>query len=391
MSRTLSADVAIIGGGLVGSSAALALRRSGLSVILLDKGFCGAQASGVNYGGVRRQGRPPEQIPLSQRAHAIWPRLKELIGIDGEFIPSGHLKLARTDAEMAALERYAARVTDMGLDLELIGHNGLSERFPWIAGTVAGASLCPGDGHANPRLVSAAFARAAARAGAHVMEQTPVHQVEKAPGGFLLSAGDGIEIRAGVVVNSAGAWSAPFAAAFGESVPLGRIYPCLIVTEPVPTSMTVNIGAEGGGIYARQVERGNCIVGGVRGAPLADPEYSRPVGDAAVAVMNRAAEMFPALRHAHAIRFWTGTEADTLDRNPVIGHSRTTPGLIHAFGFSGAGFQIAPGVGEVVADLVRDGYSATPIAGFAIDRFHRTNHGSGAELNIEPQQRETSQ
>ena len=85
MSRTLSADVAIIGGGLVGSSAALALRRSGFSVVLLDKGFCGAQASGVNYGGVRRQGRPPEQIPLSQRAHAIWPRLKELIGIDGEF------------------------------------------------------------------------------------------------------------------------------------------------------------------------------------------------------------------------------------------------------------------------------------------------------------------
>ena len=62
MSRTLRQDVAIIGGGLVGSSAALALRRMGFSVVLLDKGFCGAQASGVNYGGVRRQGRPPEQI-----------------------------------------------------------------------------------------------------------------------------------------------------------------------------------------------------------------------------------------------------------------------------------------------------------------------------------------
>ena len=82
----------------------------GFSVVLLDKGFCGAQASGVNYGGVRRQGRPPEQIALSQRAHAIWPRLKDLIGIDGEFVRSGHLKLARTEAEMASLEAYAARV-----------------------------------------------------------------------------------------------------------------------------------------------------------------------------------------------------------------------------------------------------------------------------------------
>ncbi|MGO4816342.1 FAD-dependent oxidoreductase, partial [Cupriavidus sp. 2MCAB6] len=61
MSRRLDVDVAIIGGGLVGSSAALALRGMGMSVALLDKGFCGAQASGVNYGGVRRQGRPLEQ------------------------------------------------------------------------------------------------------------------------------------------------------------------------------------------------------------------------------------------------------------------------------------------------------------------------------------------
>ncbi|KAB0266494.1 NAD(P)/FAD-dependent oxidoreductase [Microvirga brassicacearum] len=388
---TLATDVAIIGGGLVGTSAALALRRSGLSVVVLDKGYCGAQASGVNYGGVRRQGRPLAQIPLSQRAHAIWPRLKELIGIDGEFLRSGHLKLARTEAEMAALETYAARVADLGLDLELMGHNGLRERYPWIAGHVAGASLCPGDGHANPRLVSAAFARAAERAGAHVMEHTPVHHVERMPDGFHLSTGAGIDIKARHVVNSAGAWAAPFAAAFGEPVPLGRIYPCLIVTEPVAPAMTVNIGAEGGGIYARQVERGNCIVGGVRGAPLPDADFSRPVGAPAISVMNRAAKLFPALRHAHAIRFWTGTEGDMPDRNPVIGFSATTPGLIHAFGFSGAGFQIAPGVGEVVADLIRDGRSTTPIDAFAIDRFVRTNEGSGADLMTEPQQRETSQ
>jgi sarcosine oxidase, subunit beta len=391
MNVKLSTDVAIIGGGLVGSSAALALRRMGFSVVLLDKGFCGAQASGVNYGGVRRQGRPPEQIPLSQRAHSIWPRLKELIGIDGEFAPSGHLKLARTEAEMAALESYAARVAEMGLDLELIGHNELRRRFPWIAGDVTGASLCPGDGHANPRLVSAAFARAAERAGAQAMEHTPVHHAERLPDGFRLFAGNGVEIRATFVVNSAGAWAGPFADTFGEPVSLGRIYPCLIVTEPVAPSMSVNIGAEGGGIYARQVERGNCIVGGVRGKALADQDFSRPIGSAAVAVMNRATKLFPALRHAHAIRFWTGTEADMPDRNPVIGFSGTTPGLVHAFGFSGAGFQIAPGVGEVVAELIRDGRSPTPIEAFAIDRFARTNQGSGADLMTEPKQRETSQ
>lgn len=384
MSRLLHKDVAIIGGGLVGSSAALALRNMGFSVALLDKGFCGAQASGVNYGGVRRQGRPPEQIALSQRAHTIWPRLRELIGVDGEFMRSGHLKLARTEAEMASLESYAARVADLGLDLELMGHNQLRERFPWISGEVAGASLCAGDGHANPRLVSAAFAHAARRAGADVLEHTPVLHVEKAAEGFHLSAEKGIEVKARFVINSAGAWAGSFAEAFGEPVPLKKVYPSMIVTEPMSVFMTVNIGAEGGGIYARQVERGNCIVGGMRGEPNANSDFSRPTGSGAVTIMNRAASFFPALRHAYGIRFWSGTEGEMADRNPVIGFSGTTPNLIHAFGFSGAGFQIAPGVGEVLAELVRDGESLTPIQSFAIDRFARSG------IVSEPTKRETS-
>lgn len=390
MSRILHKDVAIIGGGLVGSSAALALRRMGVSVALLDKGFCGAQASGVNYGGVRRQGRPAEQIALSQRAHAIWPRLNELIGIDGEFVRSGHLKVARTEAEMASLEAYAARVAPLGLDLELVGHNQLRERFPWIAGQVVGASLCAGDGHANPRLVSATFALAARRAGAEVLEHTPVSHVEALPEGFHLFTEAGPEIKARFVINSAGAWAGTFAETFGEPVPLKRIYPSMIVTEPMDVFMTVNIGAEGGGIYARQVERGNCIVGGMRGEPNADPDFSRPTDTGAVTIMNRAAALFPALRHAYAIRFWSGTEGEMADRNPVIGFSRTTPNLIHAFGFSGAGFQIAPGVGEVLAELVRDGETPTPIGAFSIDRFARMDQGSPVGSVPEPQKRETS-
>lgn len=395
MSRRLNVDVAIIGGGLVGSSAALALRGMGMSVALLDRRFCGAQASGVNYGGVRRQGRPPEQLPLAQRAHAIWPRLKALIGIDGEYMRSGHLKLAASEADMAALETYAARVADYGLDLELIGHNELRRRFAFLGSGIVGASFCPGDGHANPRLVASGFAAAARRAGVHVLENTPVREITRNGGGFVLEAGDVIDIYTPVVVNNAGAWGDEFAALFGEPVPLTRIYPSMVVTEPLAPVLTVNIGMEGGGIYARQVERGNCIVGGERTQPFADPDFSRPNSESTLLMMNRAATLFPSLRHAHVIRSWSGTEGMMTDRNPVIGPSRTTPGLIHAFGFSGAGFQIAPGVGEVLAELVRDGRTTTPIEAFSITRFatdagptiDRTIHGSGAEQIAEPQQR----
>jgi sarcosine oxidase subunit beta len=133
---------------------------------------------------------------------------------------------------------------------------------------------------------------------------------------------------------------------------------------------------EGGGIYARQVARGNFIVGGERALPLDDPDFSRPRGDGVLSIMQRAGALFGELRHAHAIRFWSGTEGTMPDKNPVIGPSTTTPGLIHAFGFSGAGFQISLGVGEVLAELVRDGRSSTPIEAFAIDRF-KTASGEG--------------
>ncbi len=175
---------------------------------------------------------------------------------------------------------------------------------------------------------------------------------------------------------------------------MSRIYPSMIVTEPLAPLMNVNIGMEGGGIYARQVSRGNCIVGGERGVALGDPDYSRPSGEGAMAIMNRTAAYFPGLRHAQAIRFWSGTEAEMPDRNPVIGPSSTTPGLFHAFGFSGAGFQIAPGVGEVIAEFIRDGRTTTPIDAFTIQRFQRAApglptariaHGSGAAPSPEPQ------
>jgi len=369
MSRRIDTDVAIVGGGLVGSSAALALRGRGLSVALLDKGFCGAQASGVNYGGVRRQGRPPEQLPLSQRAHAIWPRLAALIGCDGEYLRSGHLKLARSEADMASLEAYADQVASFGLDLELIGHNEACQRFS-LSGDIVGASFCPGDGHANPRLVATAFAAAARRAGAEVLENTPVTAIARRGEGFALEAGGGVEVTARAVINSAGAWADTFAQAFDEPVPLTRTYPSMVVTEPLEPILAVNIGMEGGGIYARQVARGNCVIGGERGLPLADPDFSRPRSEGVLAIMQRAAELLAGLRHAHAIRFWSGTEATMPDRNPVIGPSATTPGLIHAFGFSGAGFQIAPGVGAVLAETICDGRSRTPIDAFSIDRFN---------------------
>ena len=84
MTERIETEVAILGGGIVGGSAALFLRRQGAPVVLLEAALCGARASGVNYGGVRRQGRGLEQMPLARRAHELWGWTK-LDGLSGEY------------------------------------------------------------------------------------------------------------------------------------------------------------------------------------------------------------------------------------------------------------------------------------------------------------------
>ena len=149
-------------------------------------------------------------------------------------------------------------------------------------------------------------------------------------------------------------------------------HPAMAVTEPLPFFMDWSLGVEGGGIYCRQVARGNLVMGGGSGVAL-DAVRARSERDAIAALSQQAIELLPALRHAHVIRTWSGTEGYLPDRQPVLSLSHTTPGLIHGFGFAGAGFQIGPAVGAVLAELARDGRSSTPIEAFAIQRFFTAN------------------
>jgi sarcosine oxidase subunit beta len=371
MSTRIETDVVILGGGIVGASAALMLARKGQQVVLLERDFCGSHASGVNYGGVRRQGRPLSQLPLSQRAHEIWDNLHELIGIDGEYVRSGHLKLARSHADMTALHAYAEASRGFGLGLQLLDHAELRARFPWVGDVAVGASLCPDDGHANPRLVSPAFARAAQRLGTRVFEQARVKQVEHDGQAFQVHSANGLQVRAPWLLNCAGAWAGSLASKFGEPVPMHSGYPAMLVTEPLPVVMDVSTGVEGGGIYARQVARGNCVLGGGQGFALG-PEQARPGQAVVLEILRNAAQLYPFLAGAQAIRTWSGTEGYLPDREPVIGASTTQAGLLHGFGFAGAGFQIGPAVGEALAELVCAGHATHPIEAFSIRRFLST-------------------
>ena len=368
-------DALVLGGGLMGTTTAFFLRRRhGLSVTLLERELVGRQASGTNFGNVRRQGRALEQIPLANRARAVWGRVGELLGEDLEFLPYGHLRVCYTEKQAAILEQHARDVKPLGLDLELFGADALRRRWGIFAPGIVAGSLSPRDGHANPRLAGPAFARAAAREGARIVENAEVMHVERDGGDFVAHVAGGRRFRAPQLLVACGAWSNRIAALFGEAVPMEARGPQMGVTEPLPYAVGPSIGIsspiEHEGLYFRQISRGNIVFGGgLKGPAHADAIRAYVKPDNVLRQLRELRRFVPAFEHVQLIRVWSGIEGYVADWRPVLGPSARVPGLHYAFGFNGEGFAISPGVGEVMAEVMATGRSSTPIEGFSVGRF----------------------
>jgi sarcosine oxidase subunit beta len=365
-----SADVAIIGGGLIGTWTAFFLARRGQRVVLLEKDVVGAQSSGTNFGNLRLQGRFPGQYPLALRSHELWEDFEALIGEGCEFARTGHLYCAFNAEEQARLEAYAQVSEQHGLTIERLVQPDLHKRFPWLGGRAVAATFSARDATANPRLATPAVARAARRLGVEIRENARVTAVARHGAGFVVTTADGTELGCGALVNAAGAWAVEMAECFGETAPVFAAGPPQFVTEPLPFVMAPSLQTIDGSVIARQTERGNVILAGYP-RTAADAVANRaPVPPAkTLAAMRALAGLVPALAHAHVIRVWSGIEGYLPDMIPVIGRSETTPGLFHAFGFCGHGFQIGPGVGLFLSEMIVDGTKPAPLEPFSITRF----------------------
>lgn len=374
MSEDLKADVIVVGGGLMGAASAFFLRQRDRSVILLERGLVGQQASGVNFGNVRRQGRYLPQLPLAHRSRAIWGQMKELLGEDAEFLVTGHVRGVYDEAQAAVVEKYARDARGWGLDLELVGGSEFRRRFPFFGAGVICGSYSPNDGHANPRLAAPAFGRAAARAGARVIENCDVLAIEKDGEDFRVQAADGRIFRAPSALICAGAWGDKLSAAFGEPVPLTPHGPSMGVTEPVPYGIVPVVGVSTQVahevVYFRQVKRGNIVFGGgLRGPAYPDLKRAYVLPENLLRQLRELRRLAPALGKLQVLRTWSGIEGYMRDELPVMGPSGRISGLYYAFGFCGHGFQLGPGVGDVMAELIDTGATSTPIEPFHIQRF----------------------
>ena len=367
---SISADVAIVGGGLMGCCSAYFLRRRGRSVVVIDKGSACSAASGVNFGNLRLQGRAPQEFPLSLRSQAIWEDLAGLTGEDCAIVPCGHLYLGFAASDQPKLERAAHDARAAGLDVELLEGPAARRRWPVLSRAVTGASWSKRDAVADPAIASPAVVRLAQRAGARLLEHTKVIAVERIGTGFALRTEQGDTVTCGQVVNAAGAWAGDIARQIGEPVPMFAAGPPLFTITPESAYTGPSLHAVDGTLLLRPGRNGEAVAGSfprVR-ADVATGTATVP-GDRVERGLARLAEVVPGLGRIRAGRIWSGVEGYLPDMLPVIGWSKTTPGLLHAFGFSGHGFQLAPGVGAVVADLIVDGSSETPIESFSIERF----------------------
>jgi sarcosine oxidase, subunit beta len=363
-------DVIIVGAGLFGAFTGLFLTRFGKRVALVERGLVGAQSSGANFGGLRLQGRSPEQYPLSLLAQEHWEKFDSLVGEDCEYDRNGMVYFAHSEPGKERLLKYAAQSRASGLEIEIFEGHAVNARFNWLSGRDLLASYSPRCAVANPRLTTPAVVRAMLRAGGRLFEESEVLAIERHNGLFTVTTGSLPPMMAPVLVNAAGGWAGAISEGFGETVPLFSAGPPQFVTEPLPYALRPSVYAIEGDLILRQIPRGNFIFAGYpRTLANEDGRHTFVPPHKTLNGMRAVSRHMPGFRNAEIIRVWSGVEGYLPDMLPVIGASDTTDGLFHAFGGSGGGFQIAPALGECLARQIVGHPVPIDLSDYSINRF----------------------
>ncbi|OZI44267.1 NAD(P)/FAD-dependent oxidoreductase [Bordetella genomosp. 4] len=360
---TQAYDVIVIGGGLHGLSAALHLARRSARVLVVEKHWVGRHASGATAAGVRTLNRDRGELDLSLEALDMWHALESLVGDDCGFHANGQICVAENAGALSKLE---ARVNGLRADgythEEMIGPAELRRLLPELSHHCLGASYTRRDGAADPHRALRAFRSSAVDAGVTLVEHCGVNALKKTSQGWLVSADGGREWSAGAIVNAAGAWSGRVAAMAGDDIPLATKSSMMMVSERLRPFIKPVVAIMGRSLSFKQSDQGTLVIGGgLQGIPDLDRETSTARMQVLAKGARSATDLFPSVRDIRIVRVWAGLEAKTDDMLPVVGSSPNAPGVFHAFGFSGHGFELVPVVGATLADLILTGKTSRPI------------------------------
>lgn len=367
-----TAEVVIIGAGVIGCAAAYYLSKQGVSVIVLEKGNIGEGGSSRNGGGVRQSGRDPRELPLAMYGvEHLWPHLSEELGVDVEYYKKGNLRLAKTEAHIKILEGLTERAVKKGLRVRMIGRQEVRDINPYLSEEVIGASWCDTDGHANPMITTLAFYRKARQLGARFITGETIVEIKKVKGKARQVITQDACYEGEQIILAAGYDSNSIARSLGIQVPMNRVLLEALVTEAQPKMFEQMLGTAEADFYGHQSTHGSFVFGGSSGIDAYTSEYDTPVtnGITAPCICRGIMKYLPVLEDAKIVRTWAGWVDESADHVPVISFVEEVPGLILACGFSGHGFGISPTVGKLLSEMIINKAPSIDLSEFRYDRF----------------------
>ena len=378
-----SAQVVIIGGGIVGTSVAYHLTRLGWTdVVLVEQGqlSCGTT---WHAAGLLGQLRATEGgTRLVQYSAQLYSELESETGLATGFKRCGGVTVARTEERMVQLRRTAATAEAYDLECELITPERAKELYPVLAtDDLLGAIWLPGDGTANPVDVTASLARGARARGARVIERSRVLAIDQAEGRVTGVVTDRGTIAAEVVVNCAGQWAKAVGALAGVNVPLHSAEHFYVVSEQIEgvhTDLPILRDPDGYTYFKEEV--GGLVIGGFE--PEAKPwvapdQLPYPFEFQLLdedwehfsVLMESALVRIPALHHTGIRKFYNGPESFTPDNQFIIGEAPELRGFFVGAGFNSVGIASAGGAGRALAEWIVEGEPTTDLVAQDIRRF----------------------
>ncbi|MBN9034690.1 MAG: FAD-binding oxidoreductase [Rhizobiales bacterium] len=397
-----SADVVIVGGGIVGVSTAYFLAGKGLSVVLCEKGGLGEEQSSRNWGWVRKMGRDVREMPLMLRAMDIWKDLNGRVGAETGFRVCGITYFFDKDEDAARYDPWVKAVAPFDLDTRFLSGAELDGIAPNATRRWAGALHTPSDGSAEPHLATRAIAVGARKHGAMIVEACAARGFETSGGRVSTVVTEKGPIRCNAVVLAGGSWSTFFARNMGVRLPQLKILSQVTRTRPL-NGGPVGCGSGRGFGYRKRLDGGyNFSMRALNPVDITPDSfrYFREylpalrhegkgmlfrIGEASVRetltpshwaldqrtvfekvrilrpkasdkVLNRALanvrEIFPAMGEIEVVERMAAWIDSSPDAIPVISGVDSVPGFYIATGFSGHGFGLGPAAGELMAQIV---------------------------------------
>ncbi len=386
-----TADVIIIGGGVIGASIAYYLTKLGVKPVLLERGDICAGTSGACDKAISMQSKNPGlHLDLALESSAMFPGLGEELGADLDYHRYGGMIAIENERQMAIMEKFVERQKNHGLPVEILSGDEARKRQPAFAPSVIAATYSPADAEVSPLKLTFAFARAARRGGADIRTGAEVRGLLTNAGrveGVVTQAG---EVRAGVVVNAAGVFAPAVGRMAGLELPIKPRRGQIIVTEPMPPMVHGEIWSAryivakynpemirsedpeaadlGVGLAAGQTAEGTLLIGGTREFVGYDTAVTP---EATAAVLRHAVSILPFLAKVHVIRTFAGLRPYTPDGMPILGPVDGLEGFVMAAGHEGDGIALAPITGKMLAAYIAGDETDKRLRDLALSRFQQ--------------------